>query len=134
MNYDYDIIFLLEERSMQGMLEVLLPKIIPEEIIFKCIPHEGKSDLEKSIPRKLKAWNTKKTKFVILRDQDSGDCYKTKQGILALCKKANKSDVLVRIVCHEMESWFLGDLNAVERALDIPQLSQKQNNKKYRVI
>jgi len=102
MNYDYDIIFLLEERSMEGMLEFLLPKIIPEEIIFKCIPHEGKSDLEKSIPRKLKAWNTEKTKFIILRDQDSGNCCKIKQDILELCPKANKSDVLVRIVCREM--------------------------------
>lgn len=52
-----ELIFLLEEPSMKATLENLLPKIIPPEINYKCIAHEGKQDLEKSIPRKLKAWN-----------------------------------------------------------------------------
>jgi hypothetical protein len=58
MNNSYDLVFLLEEPSMKALLDVLLPRIIPENITFKCIPHEGKQDLEKSIPKKLKAWNT----------------------------------------------------------------------------
>ena len=80
MNQDYDLVFLLEERSMKELLEVLLPRIIPETVTFKCIHHEGKQDLEKSIPRKLKAWKTA-GRFVIIRDQDSGDCVEIKNNL-----------------------------------------------------
>ena len=50
------LVFLLEERSMKEFLDILLPKILPENVGFRTIPHEGKSDLEKSIKTKLKAW------------------------------------------------------------------------------
>ena len=49
------IVFLLEEYSMKVLLEGLLPRLFPE-LPFLCIPHQGKQDLEKSIPRKLRAW------------------------------------------------------------------------------
>ena len=47
------LVFLLEERSMKEFLDILLPKILPENVGFRTIPHEGKSDLEKSIKTKL---------------------------------------------------------------------------------
>jgi hypothetical protein len=34
--------------------------------------------------------------------------------------------------CHEMESWLLGDLKAVEKAYNISGLSRKQQQRKYR--
>lgn len=131
-NYDR-IIFLLEERSMHEMLKILLPKIIPDEIYYQCIPHEGKQDLEKSIPRKLKAF-PKTAKFIIVRDKDSGNCKLVKQKLAKLCKQANRPDTLIRIPCHELESWFLGDLKAVEIGLEIRsgKLSKLQNKNKYR--
>lgn len=49
------VVFLLEERSMKELLEGLLPRLFPG-LPFLCIPHEGKRDLERSIPRKLRAW------------------------------------------------------------------------------
>ncbi|MDO6805464.1 DUF4276 family protein, partial [Wenyingzhuangia sp. 1_MG-2023] len=39
---------------------------------------------------------------------------------------------LVRIVVHELESWFLGDLAAVAHAFNQPTLAKKQNSKKFR--
>jgi monomeric isocitrate dehydrogenase len=39
----------------------------------------------------------------------------------------------VRIACHELESFFLGDLAAVEQGLGISGLSRQQNNRKYKV-
>lgn len=48
------IVFLLEEPSMKVALEGLLPRILPGEN-FRLIAHEGKQDLAKSIPRKLRA-------------------------------------------------------------------------------
>jgi hypothetical protein len=38
---------------------------------------------------------------------------------------------LVRIACHELESWFLGDLAAVEKAFNI-KLAGQQKNRKYK--
>ncbi len=133
MKNSYDLVFLLEEPSMKALLDVLLPRIVPENITFKCIHHEGKQDLEKSIPRKLKAWKTA-GRFIIIRDQDSGNCRNIKEKLADLCEQYGRSDTLTRIVCHELESWFLGDLAAVEKAFDLKarKLSGKQNNKKYR--
>lgn len=46
------IIFLLEERSMKEVLDIILPRILPSGVYFKAIPHSGKSDLQESVPRK----------------------------------------------------------------------------------
>lgn len=127
-----ELIFLLEEESIKAMLDVLLPSILPDGLSFRCIPHEGKQDLEKSIPRKLRAWQTPGVFFVIVRDQDSADCIEIKKRLVKLCKEAGRGDSLVRIACHELESWFLGDLAAVEKAFNIHKLAELQKNRKYR--
>ncbi len=126
------LVFLLEEESMKALLDVLLPQILPQEINFLCIPHEGKQDLEKSIPRKLRAWQTPDTSFVIVRDKDGADCIEIKNHLVNLCVQAGRNDSLVRIACHELESWFLGDLAAVEKAFNIKKLAEQQRNKKYK--
>jgi hypothetical protein len=126
------LVFLLEEESMKAMLDVLLPQIVPQGINFLCIPHEGKQDLEKSIPRKLRAWQTPGTVFIIVRDNDGADCIEIKKRLVHLCAKAGRSDSLVRIACQELESWFLGDLSAVGKAFNIKKLAMQQQNKKYK--
>ncbi|MDR1306402.1 MAG: DUF4276 family protein, partial [Treponema sp.] len=109
------IVFLLEEPSAKEVLLVLLPQIIPlEKVAFQCLPHEGKSALQKSIPRKIRAWNEPDVHFVILHDQDSADCVALKKELCKLAENDNHPDTLVRIACSELESWFLGDLSAVE--------------------
>lgn len=125
------IYFLLEERSMKEVLDVLLPKILPEEVAFKTIPHNGKSDLESSIPRKLKVWNQPDAKFVIVRDQDSADCHRVKESLQNIVGSVGK-EALIRIVCRELEAWYFGDLKAVSQAYDkdVTGLSEK---KKYRI-
>jgi len=117
---------------MKVLLDVLLPQILPEDIGFLCIPHEGKQDLEKSIPRKLRAWQTPGSYFVIVLDKDHADCLELKKRLLNLCEQAGHSDTLVRIACHELESWFLGDLAAVEKAFNIKKLAEQQKNRKYK--
>lgn len=115
---NYDIVFLLEESSIKNVLEELLPKLIPPEISYICISHQGKQDLAKSIPIKLKAFNksSPNTKFIIVHDQDSHDCQKLKKDLREICQNASDAQVLIRIICHELESWFLGDLAAVAKA------------------
>jgi hypothetical protein len=41
---------------------------------------------------------------------------------------------MIRIICHELESWFLGDLAAVEKAYNLKPstLSEQQSTRKYR--
>ena len=39
---------------------------------------------------------------------------------------------IVRIACHELESFYLGDLKAVEQGLGLAGLSRQQDGRKYR--
>lgn len=83
----YDLIFLLEEPSTKTVLETLLPQLIPEDIIYICIPHQGKQDLAKSIPTTINAFRfSPSTKFVIVHDQDSHDCKQLKAELSQLCQ------------------------------------------------
>ena len=126
-----ELIFLVEEPSMAEVLKFLLPeKILPNDIGFKLIVHDGKQDLEKSIPIRLRQWKSPNAHFIIVRDQNSDDC--VKQRLKHLCQQAGKPDTLIRIVCHELEAWFLGDLAAVEKAFKIKGLAKQQQSKKFR--
>ena len=87
---------------MKAFIEEFLPRLIPD-LEFLCITHEGKQDLEKSIPRKLKAF--RRELFVIIRDNDGADCRAIKARLIDVCKNEGKSDVLIRIACQELESW-----------------------------
>lgn len=111
------LVILTEEPSMKATLEHLLPKLGIELNAVTIIAHEGKSDLERSIPRKLKAWREPGARFLILRDNDRGDCTTVKQRLANLVAGAGKSTVTkVRVVCQELEAWFLADVDALQAA------------------
>jgi hypothetical protein len=126
-----ELVFLLEERSMQEVLQVVVPPLVPHHITCRFIPHEGKNDLEKSIPRKLRAWKVPGVQFVVVRDKDAGDCKKVKRKLAQLCKEGFRPDTLVRIVCHHLESWFVGDLAAVEKAYELSGIAKRQQERKF---
>jgi len=88
--------------------------------------------LEKSIPRKLRAWREPGVRFIIMRDQDGADCLRLKEKLCRICAEADRGDSLIRIVCNELESWFLGDLTAVAAALNTPSIARLQRKAKYR--
>ena len=100
---------------MAVLLQGLLPRIYPG-LPFLCVSHEGKQDLEKSIPRKLAAWREPGVRFVIVRDKDSGDCRRVKDSLYSLCRQGRREDSLIRIACHELEAWYLGDADALANA------------------
>jgi hypothetical protein len=127
-----ELVFFLEEPSAKAMLEGLLPRLLPVDIRLRYIPFEGKQDLEKQLVRRLKHYNVPDARFVVLRDQDSGDCRLIKKRLIEKCREAGRADTRVRIACHELESWYLADLAAVESGLEIKGLSARQNRKKYR--
>ena len=109
------IVFLLEEYSMAVLLEGLLPRLYPG-LAFLCISHDGKNDLGKSIPRKLRAWREPGVRFAVVRDNDGGDCRRLKTSLYSLCQAGNRADSLIRIACQELEAWYLGDPDALADA------------------
>lgn len=125
------IVFLLEERSMKTLLDGLLPRLMPE-MQFICVPHEGKQDLEKSIPRKLRAWREPGARFVIVRDNDGGDCSTLKQRLDELCHTAGCHNALVRIACQELEAWYFGEPQAMAQAFGDARLQDIKNKSRYR--
>ena len=125
-----NLVFLLEGRSEKEMLKGFLPRFLPENIKPFYIVFEGKQDLESKLMNRLKGWNKPDSAFVILLDQDQEDCHRIKKRLIDKCQQCQKSlKYIVRIACHELESWYLGDLKAVGRALNKPKLSDRYKNK-----
>jgi hypothetical protein len=127
------LVCLLEEPSAQAMLEGVLPRLLRNSVTVQYIVFEGKQDLEKQIVRKLRNWKIPDSVFLVMRDQDASNCAIVKENLKSLCQEAGKSEALVRIACRELESFYFGDLSAMESTLHINALRQKQGKKQYRV-
>lgn len=126
------LVCLLEEKSAEEMLKALLPKILPAGMAFTCITFEGKQDLEKRLHLKVRHWQKPDSYFLVMRDQDSGDCITIKRKLLEILAETGKEErALVRIACHELESFYLGDLAAVEKGLGSRGLSGYQHKRKF---
>lgn len=125
------VVFLLEEQSIKVLLDGLLPRLFPD-LLFLCVPHEGKQDLEKSIPRKLRAWQEPGVRFVVLRDNDGANCQALKTRLMDLCRDSGRPDTLVRLACQELEAWYLGDLAALGHSFSRSDLQKLQGKKKFR--
>jgi hypothetical protein len=129
-----ELVFLLEEASAKALLSTLLARLLNAEISFRLIPFEGKQDMEKQLVKRIRGYQNRNARFIILRDLDSHpDCIALKQRLIALCHEAGKAEnCLVRLACRELETFYLADLAAVERALAVSGLSKKQNTSKFR--
>lgn len=126
------LVLFLEEASAKAAFEGLLPRFLPEDVTVQYVVFEGKSDMEKQLERKLRGWIQPNTGFLVLRDQDAADCHDVKKKLLQICQRAGKPGAVVRVACRELESWYFGDLAAVELALGIPNLSAQSRKAKYR--
>lgn len=125
--------FLLEERSMKHVLSIVLPKLFPdlqEERDYFLRHHNGKDDLEQAIPRFIAGVGKNAgIKVVIVRDQDTEDCKIVKERLTGLCKNASIPP-LIRIACRELESWYLGDREAIAKAY--PEFEKNKHKAKFR--
>ena len=126
------IVFFLEEPSAKEMLIGVLPRILHETIQVRYIVFRGKQDLEKNLKKKMNGWRMPDSVFIVMRDQDSGDCKAIKAKLANLCREAGREGVLVRVACRELESFYLGDLAAVEQGLGLRNLKAQQQNRKFR--
>ena len=113
-----ELVVMVEEESMRALLDVLLPNLLPQGWNHHVIPHQGWGDLQKSVPRKLKAWLNPNARFIVMRDNDRGDCHQRKMLLLnCVSGTGRETQTKVRIVCEELEAWILGDLTALETVL-----------------
>lgn len=108
------VVFLLEEPSMKDFLTSLFQRLSINPDSYKLISYEGKSDLKKGIPIKLKSWKIPNSQFFILMDNDNKpNCKAEKQILFELCQQAKHPDTVIRLVCQELETWYLGDLDKI---------------------
>ncbi len=129
------LVFLLEEPSSKQLLDGLLPRVFPglvPERDFLCIPHEGKQDLIRSIPRKLRGWTEPGARFVVLLDQDLEDCRDLKGRLGNLVREAGRPETLVRLACRELEAWYLGDPEALAEAYECAGLKSLADKARFR--
>ncbi|TDV48985.1 DUF4276 family protein [Actinophytocola oryzae] len=109
---------LVEEPSAELALRSLLPRIVPE-CPFKIYIFNGKHDLLRRLPQRLRAyssyWSEANLRVVVLLDRDGDDCVRLKAELerIAVASSLPSHAVMFRIVIEELEAWFLGDVPAL---------------------
>ncbi|MGH3932234.1 MAG: DUF4276 family protein [Pseudonocardiaceae bacterium] len=118
---------LVEERSAEQALRLLLPRIVPN-VEFEVRVFQGKTDLLKRLPDRLRGyanWITRTdTCLVVLVDRDDDDCLTLKADMEKMAAAAGlltatvtpvgrRADVTNRIAVEELEAWFFGDVLAL---------------------
>ena len=121
----------VEGESDSEFLRGLLAKVLPADVVFYTIVFGGKRGLAKKLPARLRAWRKPDCVFLVLRDQDDGDCREIKEQLKKICAAARKPAALVRIACRELENWYLGDLAAVETVYPQSKAARKINQRKF---
>ncbi|MDH2240007.1 DUF4276 family protein [Pigmentiphaga sp. GD03639] len=123
------LVVFVEEYSMEVALEQLLPKLLGD-IEFQIIRFQCKNDLLKQAPNRLKgyaAWLPKNWRLLILLDRDDDDCIALKSeleniaatsGLRTKTAEGNGQNfqVITRIAIEELEAWFFGDWQAIQKA------------------
>ncbi|TCM77799.1 DUF4276 family protein [Rhodovulum steppense] len=109
------LVILTEEESMEITLRDILPRLGVVE--FQIITFQGVGDLEASLTAKIKAWRDPSARFLVIRDNDNGDCGTRKQRLLKKIAAAGGArPAKIRLVMQELEAWFLADPEALENA------------------
>ena len=119
--------FLVEEPSAEAALNNIVPRVIGVEHTFKVHPFQGKQDLLKSLPKRLRGyarWLPADWRIVVLVDEDREDCRQLKARLESAASGAglvtrtaagipSRIQVVNRIAVEELEAWFLGDAEAL---------------------
>ena len=119
--------FFLEEQSAAEPIYSLVPKILPNANI-EVHSFDGKPDLLKNLPHRLKAyssWDADDHIIIVLVDHDKDDCHQLKRRIENYAAEAgletrsgspDQFHVINRIAIEELEAWFFGDVEAIHKA------------------
>ena len=85
--------FLLEESSAEIVLSEIVPKIIGQDITFSQRNFNGKPNLLKKLPERLKGYNNRLKnevglRIIVLIDEDREDCQKLKAQLEEIARQA----------------------------------------------
>lgn len=119
---------LVEEPSAEAALRILLPKMLGD-VSFAVYAHFCKDDLLKRLPERLRgyaAWLPADWRIVVVVDRDDDDCAKLKKRLEAMAAaaglatkskpKSKRFAVVNRLAIEELEAWYFGDWEAVQKA------------------
>lgn len=109
------LVILCEEPSAAVMVRAYCAREFHQHEIV-VVEHEGISDLKSSVERKLKAWTRDSARFIILLDNDGKDCFARKKTWLSLVPDFRREHAKVRLVCQELEAWYLAEPEALRDA------------------
>lgn len=133
---------LVEEPSVEAALDNLLPRILGESADYNVHPYQGKQDLLKKLPGRLRGyshWLPDDSKIIVLLDEDRQVCHVLKQQMEEIAAQARlhtKSrpgedgnfQVINRIAIEELEAWFFGDVPALRQVFPrIPEFLHEQS-------
>ena len=109
------MVFLVEEPSMEALLQQLLPGRIPEDVTYEIHAFQGKDDLIHKLDSRLRSyakWLPEDWHIIVLVDRNGDDCLGLKQkledkassaGLVSRSQTANRAWQLVnRIVIEEL--------------------------------
>ena len=134
------LVLLVEEQSMEVLLQTLLSRLLPDDCTHPVNAFQCKDDLKRKLPARLRAyarWLPDDWRIFVLVDRDSDDCEALKNelddaaqaaGLRTTTSRDAPWQVANRIVIEELEAWYFGDWQAVQRAypkvsLTVPQES-----------
>ncbi|NUO79474.1 DUF4276 family protein [candidate division KSB1 bacterium] len=119
---------LVEEPSMEAVLQVLLPRLLGQ-ISFQVYPHSCKEELLARLPerwRGYRQWLPENWKIAVVVDRDDDDCRELKErlnqmadqaGLLTRSTRRDHDYVVIhRLAIEELEAWYFGDWEAVRAA------------------
>ncbi len=124
--------FLVEEPSAEEALRHVLPKLVRGRARWKLINLGSKDKLLKALPNRLAAYHDRiargePLRVVVLVDRDADDCTKLKCQLEEMARAAGlatktspdahgRFHVVNRVAVEELESWFIGDTEALRQA------------------
>ncbi len=122
--------FLVEEPSAEAALSNIVPRIVGAPHSFAVHPHQGKPNLLRSLPGRLRgygSWLPRDWRIVVLVDRDRQQCRELKATLEQMARDAglltrtatplpSRFQVINRIAIEELEAWFFGDAEAIRAA------------------
>jgi hypothetical protein len=120
---------LVEGRSDKEALDVLVPRIVGQQVSFDVRVFDSKRNLLSKLPGRMSGyahWRHLGLRVVVLVDEDREDCRELRRAIEKAAEQAGlpmlRGDaerqvlVLGRIVIEELEAWYFGDPDALRTA------------------
>ncbi len=124
-----------EEPSIKYVLEKIIYKMNFVEDEFRIHSHQGKNDLITALNKTVPSISRiPDSKILITIDQDKNDCISLKNEIQQIIEPSCACDFKIRIICKELEAWYLGDMNAIENAYPRFKAENYKNKSKYRNV